>query len=116
MGQFGRIASPADLPSRRELVRTIRQAAAAAANAPAVKAPPRKAARPPPVVPAELAEALAGHRQAHANFEAMPPSHRREYVEWITEAKRDDTRARRVAQAVALLAEGKPRYWKYEAC
>jgi uncharacterized protein YdeI (YjbR/CyaY-like superfamily) len=116
MGQFGRIASPADLPSRRELVRLIRQAAAAAASTPAAKAAPRKAAKAPLAVPAELAEALAGDRKARTTFEAMPPSHRREYVEWISEAKRDETRARRVAQAVAWLAEGKSRNWKYEAC
>lgn len=116
MGQFGRVTSLADLPPRRELVRAIRQAATAAANAPAVKAAPRKAVKAPLAVPAELAAALAGHRQAQAAFEAMAPSHRREYVEWISEAKRDETRARRVAQAVALLAESKSRNWKYESC
>ncbi|MEO8527417.1 MAG: YdeI/OmpD-associated family protein [Caldimonas sp.] len=116
MGQFGRIASPTDLPSRRDLMKTIRQAATAAANAPATRAAPRRTVKPPPVVPAALAEALAGDRKAQANFDAMPPSHRREYVEWIVEAKRDETRTRRVAQALAMLAEGKSRNWKYESC
>ena len=116
MGQFGRIEKRADLPSRRELVRLIRQAAAAAASALAPKAVPRKAAKPPLAVPAALAEALAGHRKAQASFEALAPSHRREYIEWIVEAKRDETRVCRIEQALALLAEGKTRYWKYESC
>ena len=51
-----------------------------------------------------------------AAFDAFPPSHRREYLEWIIEARRQDTRARRIAQAVEWLAEGKSRNWKYERC
>jgi uncharacterized protein YdeI (YjbR/CyaY-like superfamily) len=49
-------------------------------------------------------------------FESLPPGKQREYVEWITDAEREDTRARRVAQALEWLAEGKSRNWKYEAC
>lgn len=52
-------------------------------------------------------------RAAAATFKAFPPSQRREYVEWIAEAKREETRGRRIAQAIEWLAEGKPRNWKY---
>jgi len=48
-----------------------------------------------------------------ATFDAFPPSQQRDYVEWIAEAKRDETRERRIAQALEWLAEGKPRNWKY---
>ena len=57
--------------------------------------------------------ALDAHPAAKATFEAFPPSQRRDYVEWIVEAKRDDTRERRLAQALEWLAEGKPRNWKH---
>ena len=65
-------------------------------------------------MPNDLAAALEKNKKALATFEKLPPSHKREYLEWIVEAKRDETRARRVAQAVDMLAEGKSRNWKYE--
>jgi uncharacterized protein YdeI (YjbR/CyaY-like superfamily) len=80
-----------------------------------VRAKP-KAARKPLPVPADLAAALKKNRRAAATFEGFSPSHRREYVEWITEAKREDTRKKRLAQTLAWLAEGKSRNWKYQNC
>ena len=65
------------------------------------------------VVPDDLAAALSGNKKAQAAFDTFSPSHRREYVEWITEAKTDATRTKRTAQALEWLAEGKPRNWKY---
>ena len=90
-------------------------------NEQGVKTPAaRKAAtpKPPPEMPAELAAALAmrKHARAKATFDAFAPSHRREYIEWIGEAKRDETRKRRLAQALEWLAEGKQRNWKYAKC
>ena len=117
MGPFGRIENVADLPSQRELVRSIKEAAVAPPPAPVRESPGRKkVARPALAVPDELATALRGHPGAAAFFEKLPPGHRREYIEWIVEAKREATRARRVAQTLAWLAEGKSRNWKYEAC
>jgi uncharacterized protein YdeI (YjbR/CyaY-like superfamily) len=118
MGQFGRIATIADLPPRRELVRLIKQAAATPAPVAAQKTPPtppRREAKPSLPVPEPLSEALRRNAGARANFEKFSNSQRREYIEWIAEAKRDETRARRVAQAIEWLAEGKTRNWKYEA-
>ena len=115
MGQFGRIASVKDLPSKRVLASYVKKAMAL--NDAGVKRPrsAREAAPKAPVdVPDDLASALAKQKTARAAFDAFPPSHRREYIEWIVEAKRDDTRARRVAQAVEWIAEGKSRNWKYE--
>lgn len=114
MGSFGKMTSLRDLPPKRELVALIRKAAAL--NAQGVKTPgPRQTGvpRPRPEVPADLAAALRRNRAAGASFEAFPPGRQREYVEWITGARRDETRQRRLAQAVEWLAEGKPRNWKY---
>lgn len=116
MGQFGRIASVADLPGQRELVRLVRLARAASALPAGKKAARRSEAKPAARLPDVLAAALRSHSTARATFEKLPPSHRREYIEWIAEARRDETRARRVAQAIEWLAEGKSRNWKYEAC
>ncbi|HEY7810476.1 MAG TPA: YdeI/OmpD-associated family protein [Allosphingosinicella sp.] len=114
MGQFGRITSIADLPPEEELKAIIRAAADAAAKGRAPK--PKATPKPDVSVPEELHAALAEHAAAKATFDAFAPSCRREYSEWIAEAKRPETRARRVAQAVEWLAEGKRRNWKYEKC
>ena len=84
-----------------------------------VKSPAtRKAAapKPPPKAPADLLAALKASPAAKATFDGFAPSHRREYIEWITEARREETRANRLAQAVEWMAEGKRRHWKYENC
>ncbi|MDB4898242.1 MAG: hypothetical protein JWN53_50, partial [Gemmatimonadetes bacterium] len=69
-----------------------------------------------PEVPTALAAALTKNRKAKTTFEKFSPSHRREYIEWIDEAKRGETKAKRVAQAIEWMAEGKARNWKYENC
>jgi uncharacterized protein YdeI (YjbR/CyaY-like superfamily) len=66
------------------------------------------------VVPPELTSALKKNKKAAAAFEGFPPSHQREYADWISEAKRDETRKRRVDTAVEWMAEGKSRNWKYK--
>jgi uncharacterized protein YdeI (YjbR/CyaY-like superfamily) len=82
-----------------------------------VKAPPRpKSARKKEViVPPALAAALAKNAKARATFEAFPNGKRKEYVNWINDAKREQTRVQRLATAVEWLAEGKALYWKYES-
>ena len=79
-------------------------------------AKPTRSGRPVPDVPEDFAAALAKARRAKSHFDGFPPSQKREYIEWITDAKREDTRSRRIAQAVEWLAEGKRRNWKYENC
>ncbi len=116
MGQFGRVTGLADLPGKRVLAGYIKQAMKLIDEG--VTRAPTKAAQPkaPLTVPDDLAAALAKNRKALATFDAFAPSHRREYVEWITEAKRDATRQRRLAQAIEWLVEGKTRNWKYMDC
>lgn len=111
MGQLGRITALADLPPRKTLVAWARKAAELQASAtPAVRKPPR-----PVEVPPALTRALRTNAAARRSFEGFSPSHRRDYAEWIAEAKTDATRERRLAQALEWLAEGKPRHWKYLA-
>jgi uncharacterized protein YdeI (YjbR/CyaY-like superfamily) len=114
MGSLGRLETVKDVPSKRELTALIRRAMALI-DAGGASKPARasKTARPALKVPADLCDALAGNAAAKATFEGFSPSARRDYLQWITEAKREDTRARRLEQAVAWMAEGKMRNWKY---
>ena len=116
MGQFGRITTVSDLPPKATLAKLLR--AAARADEARAKAPraARRRPRPEANVPPDLAAALRANAKARATFEGFSPSRRREYVEWIVEAKGPDTRARRLAQAILWMAEGKSRNWKYERC
>ena len=115
MGQFGRITGVADLPAKKTLAGYIRKAMRL--NEDGVKVErARTKPRPAPRVPADLAAALKRNRKAQAVYAAFSASMKRDYVEWITEAKRAETRARRVAQAVEWIAEGKQRNWKYMNC
>jgi uncharacterized protein YdeI (YjbR/CyaY-like superfamily) len=107
--------SNAELPSDTVLIRYIK--AAVALNEQGVKVArfPRKK-KPPAKPPAELVAALRKNAKARVTFENFSPSQQREYVEWLTEAKQEATRQRRLAQAVEWMAEGKPRHWKYRNC
>lgn len=114
MGQFGCITSVKDLPPRRTFIKYVKRAMKL--NEEGVKAPRATRATPKKSLPmpADLAKALARRSKAKATFDGLAPGHRREYIEWITEARRDETRARRIAQAVEWIAEGKTRNWKYQ--
>ncbi len=116
MGQFGRLESVADLPSVRELTRLVKQAMKLNASGVKTAHRPRTVGRKPaPVAPPDLVAALRRNARARATWDCFPPGHRREYVEWIVGAKRDETRRRRVGQAVEWMAEGKPHHWRYMA-
>jgi uncharacterized protein YdeI (YjbR/CyaY-like superfamily) len=112
MGQFGRLTAIRDLPSRTVLLRLVREASRL--NEGGIKAP----ARPRPATkavraPADLLAALRNSPEARAGWDSLTPGQKREYIEWITEAKRDETRRRRLATAVEWMAEGRIRNWKY---
>lgn len=115
MGQFGRIRALDDLPPAAALEDQVREAMARI-DAGQKPARPAKGAKPEAAVPAELAAALARDPKATGTFAGFPPSCRREYCEWIDEAKRPETRAKRAAEAVGWMREGKRRNWKYENC
>jgi len=116
MGSYGKLTSVKELPPRKTLIAHIKRAMQL--NLDNVKAPAqRKAApKPPPEAPADLVAALKKNATARKVFEGFPPSAQRDYVEWIVEAKREATRASRLAQAIEWMAEGKRRNWKYETC
>jgi hypothetical protein len=115
MGQFGRLISVADLPPPDALAGLVRKAMAAIDSGPG-PVRPKKPPKPELAAPDDLRAALDAAPRAAAAFDAFPPSCRRDYVEWVVEAKRPETRAKRIAQAVEWMAEGKKRHWKYENC
>lgn len=106
-----RISAVSDLPSSAEMARLVKQAAVS--EKAAARKPLRKTPRPV-TVPPYFAAALKQNRKALAAFGAFPPSHKREYVEWIASAKTDETRQRRITQALQWIAAGKSRNWKYQ--
>jgi len=111
-GNFGRLTRVADLPSKSEFAKYVK--AAMKLNEEGVKVQRSKSRPKTPVEPhPELQAALAKNKRAAAGLSELAPGQQREYLEWIAEAKRDETRARRIEQALEWLAEGKTRNWKY---
>ena len=115
MGQFGKLKSVAELPSDKDLDRLILEAAELSKSAPAPRKTKHQPKAAPPMHP-EFAAALSNAPKAKAALDSFPASAQRDYLEWITEAKQDATRAKRIATAVEWLSEGKRRNWKYESC
>jgi uncharacterized protein YdeI (YjbR/CyaY-like superfamily) len=116
-GSFGRITALSDLPSQKDMQRYLREALRLLDEAPASTPKKRPAAvKPEAEAPPDLASALEKNKNALNVFKSFSPSHRREYIEWITEAKREETRQKRIATALEWLTEGKPRNWKYQNC
>ncbi len=113
MGHLGKITSIKDLPSKKVIASFVKEAMRLNDEGLVVDKP-KKAPKPVGETPPALAAALAKNRKARTAFAAFPPGHRREYIDWIADAKRDETRDKRVAQAVEWIAEGKARNWKYE--
>jgi uncharacterized protein YdeI (YjbR/CyaY-like superfamily) len=115
MGSFGRITSKKDLPPDDVIVKLIQRAVEL--NEKGVKtAKKAPATKKELVVPKDLKKALALDAAAKATFDSFSYSHKKEYVEWIEEAKTDATREKRLATTIEWLAEGKDRNWKYKNC
>jgi uncharacterized protein YdeI (YjbR/CyaY-like superfamily) len=113
MGSFGRISSIDDLPDDKTLILLIREAVRL--NEAGVKVPKKAPVeRKELVVPDDLKKALKASAKARETFENFSYSHRKEYIQWIEEAKTQATRDKRVAATVQQLEEGKSRNWKYE--
>jgi uncharacterized protein YdeI (YjbR/CyaY-like superfamily) len=121
MGSLGRITTVKDLPSNKQMLGWLRQAATfidtgnhtsvIVARSKVVKAPKAELE-----TPAEFTKALKANKQAAKVFAAFSPSCKHEYIEWIAEAKRPETRDKRIAQSIEWIAEGKRRNWKYQNC
>lgn len=117
MGQFGRITSAKDLPPRKVIVGYVKKARQL--NDDDVKVPSRmkrSTEKKELVVPDYFTAALKKNKKALTTFEAFPYSKRKDYVQWVTEAKSDETRDRRLKTSLEWLADGKSRNWKYERC
>ena len=111
-GMWGaRIATVKELPPKKKKNKTIKKTDTL--NEKGVKATREATSKPVPKMPADMQAALKKNNAALKTFEAFPPSHKREYIEWITEAKQEATRDKRLKQAIEWMAEGKPRNWKY---
>jgi uncharacterized protein YdeI (YjbR/CyaY-like superfamily) len=112
MGHFGRLTSIKDLPNEKQLIGYVRQAAEL--NERGVKrSRPRPGANRKVVVPLDLKSALGRKSKARKTFEAFSYTHKKEYVDWIADAKRDETRRRRLKTAIEWMQQGKPQNWKY---
>lgn len=113
MGSFGKLTSRKDLPSDARLVAYIKKAVKL--NQQGVKVPGRTKRKAAPLrVPAYLAAALKRDAKAAATFKALSTSHRNEYVDWISGAKQQATRDKRLGTALEWLAQGKNYNWRYE--
>lgn len=115
MGHFGRITCLEDLPADQEIVTVLREASTEREKGGRSRG--SKGSRSKPKrrlsIPEFLAAALEQHPRAKAEFETFTYSHKREYIEWLKEAKREETRQKRLATALSWIAEGKPQNWKY---
>ncbi|HNB82414.1 MAG TPA: YdeI/OmpD-associated family protein, partial [Chitinophagaceae bacterium] len=115
MGHLGRIQDLKQLPSNRKLLALVKEAMKL--NEDGIKLPKKvKIAKEAPETPDVLLKELKKNSSAMKTFQAFSSSCKKEYIEWITEAKTDATRERRTHQAVEWMAEGKKRNWKYEKC
>jgi uncharacterized protein YdeI (YjbR/CyaY-like superfamily) len=111
MGHFGRITSIEDLPDEETLIGYVFKAAEL--NDSGVKAPVRAQPKEPLPVPDYLTAALKKNAKARKTFADFSPTNQREYVEWLSEAKREETRKQRLKTAIEWMAQGKVRNWKY---
>jgi uncharacterized protein YdeI (YjbR/CyaY-like superfamily) len=113
MGHLGRLTSMKDMPPDKKIVAWIKEAMSL--NDKGIKvAKPKPAEKKELVVPGYFTKALNKNKKALQTFEAFAYSNKRDYVEWITEAKTEETRNKRLAQAIEWMAEGKSRHWKYK--
>jgi len=118
MGSLGKITSLKELPPDKKMLGYYRHAAGLIATGQRTKSLVRtaKSVKPAPQIPTELTAALKKNKAAAKVFTAFSPSCKREYADWITDAKRPETKEKRIAQAIEWMAEGKQRNWKYQNC
>jgi len=116
MGHLGRLTSVKDLPSDKKMIAWIKEAMAL--NDKGIKLPskpkPSEAKKKELVVPDYFIKAMNKNKKAKQTFDAFSYSNKKEYVEWLTEAKTEETRSKRLATAIEWMEEGKTRMWKYK--
>ena len=116
MGGFGKVTSIADLPPKKVLLGYLKEAKRLNDEGVSKEKPKRSKEKKELVVPPYFLTAVKKNKKAHAAFESFSYSHKKEYLDWVNEAKTDETRQRRLATTVEWLSEGKSRNWKYERC
>ena len=114
MGHLGKITSLKDLPSDKKLAAWIKEAMALNDKGIKLPAKAKAADKKELVVPDYFIKALAKNKKAQKVWDAFAYSHKKEYLQWITEAKTEPTRESRIATALQWVSEGKGRNWKYE--
>lgn len=114
MGSMGRLTSLANLPGDEQMAVWIAKAAALCGEGKPKRPPPKP--KPALDLPDDLGAALEGNAAAQGHWDAFSPGKRRDYIEWVREAKREETRVKRIETIVAQVAEGKDRNWKYKSC
>lgn len=115
MGSFGKLASKEELPSDSDMTARLKQRADLIRSG-ETKSRAKSAPKPPLPLPDDFAAALGVDHAANSAWQTFAPGQKREYIEWIVEAKRPETRAKRLADAVEWIAQGKTRNWKYQGC
>jgi uncharacterized protein YdeI (YjbR/CyaY-like superfamily) len=113
MGNLGKMTSIKELPPDKKITEWIKEAVKL--NDDNVKVPERKktVSKKEIEIPDALQKAFTKNKAAATTFNNFSPSHKYEYLEWITEAKTEETRNKRIATTVEWLTEGKSRHWKY---
>ena len=114
MGHLGKITSLKDLPPDKKIMAYIREAMELTDYGIKLPAKPKSTEKKEIVVPDYFKKALCKNKKALQVFENASYSFRKEYIEWIIDAKTEDTRNKRMATAVEWLAEGKSRHWQYK--
>ena len=115
MGHLGRIGSLKDMPSDKKITAWIKEAMQLNDNGIKLPAKAKPADKKELIIPDYFTKVLSKNKKAKQVFENFAYSHRKEYVMWITEAKTEETRNKRMETALEWLAEGKSRLWKYES-
>jgi uncharacterized protein YdeI (YjbR/CyaY-like superfamily) len=113
MGQYGRITSLSDLPKDKVLSQHIKEAVKAHDSGIKPRPAPRPTEKKELKIPDYLTAALKKNKKAKVTFDQFNYSNKKEYVDWLTEAKTDETRKKRLDTAIEWMSEGKPRNWKY---
>lgn len=113
-GNLGKVSTLAELPDKKKLLRYIKKAVEL--NESGAKNPVVKTVKKRLVVPTYFRMALSRNKKAQATFDNFSYSHKKEYVNWITEAKREETREKRIKTALQWLSQGKPQNWRYLDC
>ena len=113
MGHLGRLTSIKDLPADKKMTAWIKEAMALNDKGIKLVAKPKTTDKKELVVPDYFIKALSKNKKAKQTFESFAYSHKKEYLQWIAEAKTEETRNKRIAAAVEMMSEGKSRNWKY---